>query len=360
MEPCASRRAAVAASGSLTINVPADLPIFFCINGWTGALRYVYAPTAWTGLQIIDSTLELTNRFNVANVGDDGDEGIVRINGLTGVVVVEDSTIQDGGRGLDLISSSATGTLDVTIQGSTFEDLYKEFSSGGTINVGGRGVSIVVEGAHDAVVRIGDPAEASAALGNTFTNNFTASIVVAGQEGGLTPHTGDIDVVISQNDFIVTDHTTSQSPPGILLFNFPQGGVSLNPAGGTYEAIVSNNHFDQVMHAAGGFGQLTLGLNGGARRGDRAWQYIRTAVGCGDGHPRRWHIQCRGDCRRTTPGSSGLVGGPADDVGFATQSPFQGVLVNVLNGGQLDLTIRDEDLPLHDNANLTDEGGAGG
>ena len=308
------------------------------------------SPTTWAGLQIIDSTLELTNRFNVANVGDDGDEGVVRINGLTGVALIQDSTFQDGGRGLDLISSSAAGTLDVTIQGSTFEDLYKEFPSGGTINVGGRGVSIVIEGSHDAVVRIGDPAEASAALGNTFTNNFTASIVVAGQEGGLTPHTGDIDVVISQNDFIVTDHTTSQAPPGNLLFNFPQGGVSLNPAGGTYGAIVSNNHFDQVMHAAGGFGQLTLGLNGGAVE----------AIVRGNTFELPWDAAMVIRAEGTSSAAvlvedntwiSGLVGGPADDVGFSTQSPFQGVLVNVRNGGQLDLTIRDEDLPLHDNAN---------
>ena len=80
---------------------------------------------------------------------------------------------------------------------------------------------------------------------------------------GQTGHTGDIDVVISRNTFVVNDHLTSGQPPGNFIFNFPQGGVSLNPSGGTFDAIVSHNTFDEVMHAEGGLGQLTLGLNGG-------------------------------------------------------------------------------------------------
>ena len=176
--------------------------------------------------------------------------------------------------------------------------------------------------------------------------------MVLGQEGGTTPHTGDIDVVISQNDFIVTDHLTGPlgCPGGSLAFNHPQGGVSLNPAGGTYEAIVSNNLFDQVMHAAGGFGQLTLGLNGGNVE----------AIVRGNEFRLPWDaaVQVRAEGASSAAVlfennsyTDGMVGSAADDVGFSTPSPFQGFLVNVRDSGQLDLTIRNEDLPVHDNAN---------
>jgi len=167
------------------------------------------------------------------------------------------------GTGSTFYTPPDTGTLDVTIQRSTLENLYKEFSTGGTINVGNRAVSIPAEGQHDMVVRIGDPAEADPVLGNRFTNGFTASVVVVGQEGGATPHVRDTVAVISRNLFEVTDHSTSQATPPAFGFNFPQGGVSLNPSGGTCQSIVSNNLFDEVMHAAGGLGQSTIGRNTG-------------------------------------------------------------------------------------------------
>ena len=45
---------------------------------------------------------------------------------------------------------------------------------------------------------------------------------------------------------------------GTVQFSFPQGGVSLNPGAGTFNAIVDDNTFTQVMHADGGLGQLTI------------------------------------------------------------------------------------------------------
>lgn len=303
--------------------------------------------TTWNGLELRDSTFENANRFHVAARGDDADEGVIRVRGLTGTVVVDNCTIRLGGRGLDFYTPAGAGTLDVTVQRSAFTDLYKEFAAGGTRNVGGRGASFEARGSHDMVVRIGDPAQANDALGNTFTNNFTASVVVLGQEGGTSPHTGNIDTVISRNDFIITDHTTAQLPFGNLTFDFPQGGVSLNPAGGTYDAIVSHNLFDEVMHAAGGLGQLTLGLNGGA---------VQAHV-----HDNEFRLPWDGSVQIRAEGTSsaavlfedniytdGMVGGATDDVGFATQSPFNPFLVNVRAGGSLDLTLRREVLAQHD------------
>lgn len=303
--------------------------------------------TSFTGLEIRNSLLENTNRFHVAGRGDAADEAMVRIVGLTGTVRVDNSHFRLGAGALDLKSPAGAGTLDILVQRSRFEDLYKEFASGGTLNVGRRGLDITANGSHNAVVRIGDPAEADPALGNLFVNNFTASVVVLGQEGGMSPHTGDIDVVISRNTFRITDHTTPQAPPGNLQFNFPQGGVALVPAGGTFDAIVSNNLFDEVMHAAGGLGQLTLGLNGG----------VVQAIVRGNTFRLPWDgpVQIRADGTASAAVLfenntyiDGLVGGPADDVGFATQSPFNPFLVNVLAGGSLDLTVRNEDLPQHD------------
>ncbi len=303
--------------------------------------------TNWNGLELRDSTFENANRFHVAGRGDDADEGVIRIRGLTGTVVVDNCIVRLGGRGLDFYTPAGGGTLDATVQRSSFTDLYKEFASGGTRNVGGRGVSFEARGSHDMVVRIGDPAQVSAALGNTFTNNFTASVVVLGQEGGTSPHTGDIDTVISRNDFIITDHTTAQLPFGNLTFDFPQGGLALVPGGGTYDAIVSHNLFDEVMHAAGGIGQLTLGLNGGD---------VQAHV-----HNNEFRRPWDGAVMIRAEGTSsaavlfedniytdGMVGSASDDVGFATQSPFNPVLVNVRAGGALDLTMRREVFPQHD------------
>ena len=318
--------------------------------------------TNFNGLEVLNSLLENAGRFHVANVGDDGaqEEGLVTILGMTGTVRVDNSQFTLGGHALSLVSPSGLGTLDMTVQRSIFVDLYKEFGCQGavpTINVGERGITVQVEGSHDAVVRIGDPAEASAALGNTFTNNSTASIVVNGQEGGATPHTGNIDVVISRNTFAVTDHLTGPAgcPAGQFAttgFNFPQGGVSLNPAGGTYEAIVSNNLFDQVMHAAGGFGQLTIGTLTG--NGDSEF-IVR-----GNEFRLPWDaaVVLRAEANNSAAilfdgniYTDGVVGGASDDVGASTQSPFQGFLVNVRNNGSLDLTVQNEILPQQDDVN---------
>jgi hypothetical protein len=304
--------------------------------------------TSWDGIQILNSVLELTNRFDVASRGDDQDEGIVRIRGLTGTVRIIASTIQNGARGFDVETLTGAGTMDMTVQQSVFNQIYKELP-GPTVNVGIRGISVVVSGSHDGVVRIGDPAQASGALGNVFTNNATASIAVLGQTG----HTGDIDVVISRNQFIVNDHLASQGTPGDFNFNFPQGGVALVPDGGTFDAIVSHNTFDQVMHAAGGFGQLTMGFDGGVSQvhvHDNTFTLPWDAA---------LHMRADGSSAGTEVlvedniYNDGTVGSGSDALGGPFPSPFQGNFVTVRNGGVLDLTWRDEIMPLNDTGNGT-------
>ncbi len=139
--------------------------------------------------------------------------------------------------------------------------------------------------------------------------------------------------------------------------------MSLNPAGsGTFEAIVSNNLFDEVMHAAGGFGQLTIGHNTG---GGASEFIIR-----GNEFKEPWDLPLRlraesnasmAVLMESNTWTEGLVGGPGtnfeggdcgtgDPLGFCP-TPFDGVHVNVRNGGSMDLTIRNEILPQHDDVN---------
>ncbi len=120
------------------------------------------------------------------------------------------------------------------------------------------------------------------------------------------------------------------------------------PAGGSSDAIVSYNTFDQVMHAEGGIGQLTLGMNGG--------------VGQIHVHDNTftlpWDAALRIRAEATSAGTAvlvedniyvdGFVGSGSDDLGSSFPSPFQGNSVSVRNNGVLDLTWRDEIMPLHD------------
>ena len=177
----------------------------FSDNAINGALfSDNISATTWSGLEIRDSTIEDANRYHVAGRGDASDEGLVRIVGLSGTVVVDNSTLRRGGELMDIFTHTS-GSLDMTVQSSNFIDSIKEFICGNpTQNVGKAGIDVTVEGSLDAVIRIGDPAESSSALGNTFTNNASASIRILHDAGT----SGDIDTVISQNTFEVTDHLT--------------------------------------------------------------------------------------------------------------------------------------------------------
>jgi uncharacterized repeat protein (TIGR01451 family) len=313
------------------------------INGSVDAIN----PTAtvWNGLTITNSTIEDTNRYAVSGHGDAQNEGAVRIVGLKGTVSVTGSTIQRAGSGLDIITDTS-GSLDMTVQSSSFLELNKE--PGGTARVGNFGISVVQQGSLSSVVRIGDPNDANAALGNAFTNNPLASVRVITNIGS----TGSMKTEISRNTFTVTDHSSPGLPPGNFIFNIPQGGVLLRALGsGNYEGIFSTNTLDQCMHADGGIGQLSVIIEGG-----NSEFIVRNNT-----FKLPWDapVELRADGASGTQASAavlfqnntyvdGTVGSATDDLGGASQSPFSPFFVQVRNNGRLDLTMQNDILPLHD------------
>ena len=316
-------------------------------------------PTTWNGLEILNSTLQDSNRYHVGpegpgGLGDDLTEGMVQILGIAGTVTIDDTTFERGGQLIDFLTASS-GTLAMTVQRSQFLRTIKEFRcmQPGTVNVGKAGLSVRVDGSADVDLFVGDPAESDPGLGNTFVDNATASIVVLHDDNAAT---GEIDTVISRNTFRVVDHLTGPAgcPGGSFQFNTAQGGVFLGPGSGGFEGIVSHNLFDQVQAANGGIGQLSVTFDDG---GDGE------LIVRGNSFTLPWDASVRllADGNNSAavlfggPGAGeantyvdGLVGGPGDDVGGPTQSPFNPWSVNVRNGGSLDLKIDSEVLPQHD------------
>ena len=314
--------------------------------------------TVWNGLEIRDSLFEDSNRYHLDqgapgpsdDLADDNNEGMVRILGIKGTVTVIGSTFRRGAELLDFFTDTA-GTLDMTVQSNSFLDNVKEFTCAGS-NVGKNCVDVEVRGANAPLIKIGDPMELSSLLGNTFTNCGTASVRLLHNAAG----TGGVKAVVSRNTIAVTDHLTGPAgcPGGTLAFNHPQGGVSLNTggaAGSTFEGIVSHNTFDQVMDASGFDSQLALiaddaGIAEFIVRGNDfklPWDGSVTVRADGNADA-RVHFD-------TNTYTDGVVGSVSDDVGFQTQSPFGPFVVNVRNGGSLDLTIEDEVLHQHDDIN---------
>jgi hypothetical protein len=224
-----------------------------------GATLAGNAATVWNGLTVTNSTFENTNRFHVAGVGDANNEGMIRILGIRGTVVITGSVFQDGGELIDFFVTG--GTLSMTATGNDFFRAYKEFTSGATASVGGHCVDVTVQSDGDANVTIGD--RGNAALGNDFLNCRLGSLRVIGDAGA----TGDVDVVVGRNDFTVDDHSSGIGGD----FDFPQGGVLLASLGTdtlTFDAVVDGNDFDEITNASGGVGQLTLAMQNGA------WQVL--------------------------------------------------------------------------------------
>jgi len=323
-----------------------------CVNG--ALFADGVSATTWNGLEIFDSLIENCNRYHVTDKGDSSDEGGVRIAGIHGTVMVVDSVLQFAADLLDL-TTHVSGSLDMTVQSSTFNRSIKEFPTGGTVNTGLHGIDVTFKGDLDGVIRIGDPAEISAALGNTFTDNAVGSIRIA-QDAGTT---GDVATVISLNTFEILDHLTSQQSPGNFVFNFAQGGVLLWARGGTFEAIVSKNLFNQVMHADGGLGQLTLIGDTGSdsefivegNTFDLPWDApVRVLADANNSMAVRFGGILAGEPNTYIDGL--LPSNLADDLGDGCTegylSPYTPWHLNVRNGGALDLTIQDEFLPQHD------------
>ncbi|MCB0657136.1 MAG: cadherin-like domain-containing protein, partial [Saprospiraceae bacterium] len=310
--------------------------------------------TEWHGLKLINCLIENSNRYHVTGKGDDASEAMIRINGIIDSVVVTGSTMQNGAVFMELFTHTS-GKLTLVGQSNSFNTTIKEFGCVGmvpTVNVGKSGILVFAQGSADATVILGDKARSNTLIGNTFTNCATASVVVAHQ----TAATGTVGVILFGNQFIVNDHLTGPSgcPDGQWMttsFNFPQGGVSLNPRAGTYNAIVENNVFTQVNRAEGGYGALTITAaeNGTSQfivrnnTFDKPWDAPVRILADGNGSSKMQFMN--------NTYVSGMVGGPGDDLGAPYPSPFEPFHVYVRNSGHLDLTVNSEILPAPDPSN---------
>ena len=304
--------------------------------------------TVWDGLVISNSLIENTNRFDVAGRGDDDDEGMVRILGIKGTVIIEDSTLQDGGELVDF-STDASGTLDMTVKGSDFNRAYKEFTSGSIAKVGKICLDVTINGSLAADITVGALDETTVSEGNAFLNCGTASLRL-GHDSGAS---GDLNTVISQNTFRVDDHSSTLGTAA----NFPQGGVNLRPRGtADMDAIVSNNTFgtgtagstsDEIMNADGGLGNLALILEGGSHQ-------VRVSDNTFNGPINApWFIRADGNSSAAVLFRDNVYNGdPAffsPDPGFGSfRVPGIPYRTRVKNGGALDLTFENDQFAVHD------------
>lgn len=330
------------------------------INGTVDASPVTGNPTntTWSGLTLTNNTIQNTNRFNVASRGDQTNESAVIIWGVSGTVSMTGNTFQNCSSGIDFVTHTS-GTLNMTVQSNTFTTLYKEI---GTSSIGRFGISVVQEGTLTSTVLIGDwQNETNASLGNTFTNggNIAGIRVISN-----TTAMGNLKASIAKNTFTVTDHSSPGQPPGNTIYNFPQSGVLLrhvgNPAfagGGNFESIVAANTFNECMHADGGLGNVTVGMEKG-----NAETIIRNNT-----FNKPWDLpmELRSDGQSNTQASSliqvtgnthidGIVGDGTTDLGG--QSPYGSTYVQVRNNGRMDLTMQTEATPL----GLTDPSSATG
>jgi hypothetical protein len=325
------------------------------INGTPlGATSNLDTATTWNGLTLTNCTLEDANRYHIANSGDGNKEGLVRIRGITGTVSVTNSLFQRGARGLDLITASS-GNVDVTVQNSDFLEMNKE-SSINPYRVGYWGIYLQARGSANAVVRLGDPNETNAALGNTFTNNPLASVVIEHEGTGAT---GTIKAVVAQNTFTVTDHLSPgpQATNTVFDSNFPQGGVLFRPWGGTMEAIFAANTFNDAMHANGAVGQLGLIMDEGSdsefivrnNTFNGPWDYI-TEIRA-DGNSSAAMLWQNNSIPYKVLSGAQITGTELADIGLTTQPlPFDAFYVQVRDNGILNLTVQNEAVPDHDPA----------
>ncbi|HZT57414.1 MAG TPA: Ig-like domain-containing protein, partial [Pyrinomonadaceae bacterium] len=330
----------VAVNGGLTLNNSiiqriSDSGINGSIDGATPG------STPFNGLTITNSVFSLTNRFNIAGHGDANFEAAVFIVGLKGTVSVTGSIFQNCASGLDLTTDS-TGSLDATITGNQFNTLYKE--PGGTASKGNYGISVFQKGSLNSVVRIGDKNDSNAALGNTFSNGGRLAAMRVITDSAST---GTMKAEINRNTSTVTDHSTpgcGSPQSNCTQYNFPQGGLLLRPLGsGNFEGIAGHNTFDQVMHADGGLGQITIQAENG----------VSEFIVQNNTFKLPWDMPIQIISQKDTATAEsaavlltgntyigGTVGDATTDLGGP--SPFDPFYAQARNNGRLDLTVQNE------------------
>lgn len=215
--------------------------------------------TSFVGLDILTTTIEDTNRYHVANIGDDNNEAMVRIRGLSGTVRVLDSTLRRGAELLDLNSATA-GSISMTVQRSIFADSFKGITSPSAQAAGLACINVKMEQAANAVIHIGDPLETDPAEGNSFTNCATIAIGIKHLD---ELYSGNTDTIISRNT-LVTNYAPGGPPNPFGFGNIPGTGILLRPQGtsaATLDAIVSHNSLTRSGLAEGEEGAITVLLD---------------------------------------------------------------------------------------------------
>ncbi len=304
--------------------------------------------TTFSGLEILNSTLEDTNRYHVANIGDDNNEGMVRVRGLTGTVRVTGSTLRRGAELLDL-NSTTSGTLSMTVQNNAFSDSFKGLASS-TSAAGLACVNVKMEQGADSVIHIGDPLEANAALGNTFDDCATVAI---GIRHFNENHNGDTDVIISRNTLTADLGFGGVGGNPFGFGNIPNNSILLRPQGtsaSTFDAVVSNNSLTRSGLAEGRIGAITVffdsagGVTSGASQVRVSDNTITTPVAAPIEVLAERNTSAAVLLRNNNivPGVVSLPDfGPSDLPGNSTQ-------VNTREDGRLDVTIEDHFFPQQD------------
>jgi len=323
-----------------------------CVNG--ALFSNGVSPTTWNGLDILNSTIEDCNRWHVAGTGDTSGEGAIRIVGLTGTVDIDNSTIQRAGELMDLFTTPlVTDTLTMTVTNSNFFDAFKEFTSGGTVAIGKICIDVTVEGNSTANVTIGG---AGTFPNNEFNNCGTASVRVSKD---TTPAgNSDIDVVINNNSFIVTDQTSANG----LFGNTPQGGVALRAGPGgitTFNSVVSNNTFGEavgpddrigstryeVANADGVEGNVALIFESGASQARVNNNTFNGSINA------PWFNRGDGNASAAVLYENNSYRGRDDyccDSGFMFTVPGIPYRTRVRNNGNLDITFENDQFAVHD------------
>jgi hypothetical protein len=294
--------------------------------------------TVWNGLAITNSIIEDANRFNVANVGDANNEGMIRIVGIRGNVSITGSTLQRGGELVDFFVTD--GTLNMNASTNNFRTAYKEFTAGTTASVGGHCIDVTVQGTANANVTIGDRSDSG--LANSFLNCRLGSVRVANDSGA----TGSVDVVIGRNIFAVNDHSSGIGGD----FDFPQGGVLVMSRGtdaASFDVVIDGNYFDEITNASGGVGQVSYDMQNGN------WQVLMEDNTFDTPGNAPWFLRADSTAAakvlfRNNLGIKGFFTCPDASCAGGYDGPGLRALADVQNGGVLDLTVIGDQFAEHD------------
>jgi hypothetical protein len=298
----------------------------------------------WGSLTIDNSVLDYSNRYGVAGKGDDINEGMVVIYGISGNASVTNSKFDQGATLLDL-QTPTTGNLNLTATNNSFNNSYKGFDNAadGIWFVGGNAVRVRTQGSATATVILGAQDQATSSLGNSFLNDYYSVHV------GHTNETdsGLIKATLSYNNFQVTDHLRPTGDP-TLYSDFPQGSVLIQSLGdGGLNANVSHNTFDQLTDSEVLPGSLSVAAENGTTQ---VKIHHNTFI-----NPWNFSMELRADnnailtaeVNNNSYVSSAVGGAGTDDPGFT--GPYGPISIktmgNAMETATINLTMHDEAIP---------------